>query len=682
MAPTPRFNFQFILNDVCSSFEVKDGDIPAFRLGLAHTAFSIANCALYFTAPLRERPDVYFANLAMFATDDEKIAARGAVEVYQRSAGIAAKAGKPVLAAAHIEALRNTRINVGGVAAARLDTRWTSASCALRETSGAAYAPPEAPPAMAPAMEDDDDDDLKAGACVMESHFTPRAWAGTTATPCDHSPQGTFDDMLVALAVTGAPSAVIWLCPSSAKPIERVMEWSSAVYPWPTSGDSDALIPAQSTRSLTRDYAPSLLDDTGASITDAQFLAAYDASHHGWNIIMVRKGTDDGLLSFAALVKPRMGKSPSSLADETAAATALAATAYEAAARDDARDEAAATESRQAEARAAMNQVLSDQARLKVSLAEAHCLFERKFVAHRGAQSMHADDDAIAAHIIMVDEARRYTTLDESEHSSFDPANLPSLSVAFQERKNAQDASRAIIVAYKASLEDTGTVDDDPGTLARAFLLPLPSPPRVVEGAEVGESGAGDRDRDTDDDATTTTASDETTTATTTTTTTNDGTMVAMADVPSPTRAVEAAEAGESGAVVRGSASDDDADTTAATTMDEGTAATTTTAAPLNPATPPLPPALSSVSPPGSVRERNQGRGWGVRRRRLVVNINAKKRRKHEQEGDTMNAVRRSVRGAARSGTAAVVAAAMGTTSDNEGDREMEPESDRSAGSN
>ena len=116
--------------------------------------------------------------------------------------------------------------------------------------------------------------------------------------------------------------------------------------------------------------------------------------------------------------------------------------------------------------------------------------------------------------------------------------------------------------------------------------------------------------------------------------------------------------------------------------MNEGTTAATATAAPLNSAVPPLPPALSSVSPPGSVRERNQGRGRGVRRRRLVVNVNAKNRRKHEQGGDTMNAVRRSVRGAARSGTATVVAAAMGTTSDNEGDREVEPESDRSAGSN
>ena len=206
---TPRYNFQFILNDVCSSYEVKDGDIPAFRLGLAHTAFSVANRALYFSASLRERPDVYFGNLAMFANDDDKIAPRGAVEVYQRSAGIAAKSGKAVLAAAHIEALRNTRINAGGLTAERLYARWTSASCALRETSDTAYAPPIAPPALAPTVDDDNDDDLKAGAYVMETHFTPRAWAGTTAAPWDQSPQGNFDDLLVALAVTGVPSAVL-----------------------------------------------------------------------------------------------------------------------------------------------------------------------------------------------------------------------------------------------------------------------------------------------------------------------------------------------------------------------------------------------------------------------------------------------------------------------------------------
>ena len=121
-----RYNFQFILNDVCSSYEAKGGHIPAFRLGLAHTAFSVANRALYFSASFRERPDVYFANLAMFANDHEKIAARGAVEVYKRSAGTAAKGGIAVLAVAHVEALRNTRTNAGGLTAERLYTRWTS----------------------------------------------------------------------------------------------------------------------------------------------------------------------------------------------------------------------------------------------------------------------------------------------------------------------------------------------------------------------------------------------------------------------------------------------------------------------------------------------------------------------------------------------------------------------------
>ena len=43
MASQPRCNFQFILNDACSSFEVKDGDVPTFRLGLAHAAFAVAN---------------------------------------------------------------------------------------------------------------------------------------------------------------------------------------------------------------------------------------------------------------------------------------------------------------------------------------------------------------------------------------------------------------------------------------------------------------------------------------------------------------------------------------------------------------------------------------------------------------------------------------------------------------
>ena len=83
------------------------------------------------------------------------------------------------------------------------------------------------------------------------------------------------------------------------------MEWRNAVYPKPTSQDGSSSVPAQTTtnKSLTRQsFVPKLLDAAGVAIPVATWLADYSESHCGWNINMVRKAPDDGLLSFAALV--------------------------------------------------------------------------------------------------------------------------------------------------------------------------------------------------------------------------------------------------------------------------------------------------------------------------------------------------------------------------------------------
>ena len=82
MASKPRFNLQFVLNDVASVLQISKDDVLAFRLSLAHAAASVANRAFYFVTTLRERPDVYYDHLALFASDQEKIVARGALEVF------------------------------------------------------------------------------------------------------------------------------------------------------------------------------------------------------------------------------------------------------------------------------------------------------------------------------------------------------------------------------------------------------------------------------------------------------------------------------------------------------------------------------------------------------------------------------------------------------------------------
>ena len=481
MVSKPRYNFGFVLNDVCSTFGITGDDIPAFRLGLSHAAFAISNRALYYVTTLRDRPDVYHGSLAMFSDDDENIAAQGAFQVIQRAAGKASKEGKAALAAAHGEALRNTRINAGGLIADRLYARWAAAATALREITDAAYAPSVAPLAPSPYMDDDDDDDLKAGACVMETMFDPRAGTGTLTTPWEQSPQGAFDDLLVALAITGAPSAVLWFDPEAAMPFVKVMEWANAVYPFPSSTDG-VTVPVQPTRTVTADFTPSLVDGAGVAVTSAQFLTTYAESHRGWNIIMVRKGSDDGLLSFAALVKPRMGSPPLSVADEAAAAAALATAA------DDAATEAAHAAATEALLQA-VTEVTADLQAQKALVVETHHLFERQYVDFKGAESMHeSSSNAATSKAAMVEVARGCTSLDESTYDSFDPDGLPSVSDALKQLKDTQNALRTAICTYEASLTAAGKEDDDPGKSTHALSFPLPSLPRVASSTRAGGS--------------------------------------------------------------------------------------------------------------------------------------------------------------------------------------------------
>ena len=211
MSSKPRFNLQFVLNGVASVLEISNDDIPTFRLSLADAAASVANRAFYFVSTLRDRPDIYYDHLALFASDQEKIVARGALEDFQRASGIAPRVGQSALSLAHAKAYQKSNINAAGTTAERLYERWLPAPEALRSTPDAAFAPPVAPSASPYAEsgdvdDEEEDDDLKAGASVVATQLAPRAWTGTEVTPWALSPQGMFDDLLVALAVTGLPS--------------------------------------------------------------------------------------------------------------------------------------------------------------------------------------------------------------------------------------------------------------------------------------------------------------------------------------------------------------------------------------------------------------------------------------------------------------------------------------------
>ena len=224
--------------------------------------------------------------------------------------------------------------------------------------SDASLAPVTAPPALASADDDEEDEDLKAGASVVEAQLSQRAWAGTAASPWQPCPEGSWGNLLGLLAVTVLPSAVVWITPSARHPLTKVMEWDKGVCPLPSAAPLTP-VPPQVIRSLSADYAPVLIDAAGETITDAAWLTNYAKSHPGWNVMMVRKGADDGFLSFAAVVNSEMGTPPMSLADErtlerNAAAAAASETTQDAAAAA-AQATAAAAETTREAATSALN---------------------------------------------------------------------------------------------------------------------------------------------------------------------------------------------------------------------------------------------------------------------------------------------------------------------------------------
>ena len=310
-----------------------------------------------------------------------------------------------------------------------------------------------------------------------------------------------------------------------------------------------------------------------------------------------------------------MGTPPSSLADEATAANELAATADDEAMRA----AAAAAEAAVLEAKRRVAAALAQQ---KESLTKAYHLFELKFVACRGAEAMHTFPGPIAAKVAMVDEAKRFTDLDETEYDMFAPDNLPTLEVATQERNDAQVALRDLLVAYNSSLEAAGSTDGDTGKFVRALSLPLLSSAHAVEESVERESGAGRRDDTDDNDETTPTAAAS-----------NEGTTMTMS--PSLLNL----------------------------------------SAPLLSARPPS---------PGSAPERDRGRVPGAGVGGGVADTSTSKEDKHTSAGDASNAVRRSPRCSVRRGAAAVMGKTVEKEGDRgvELESESESDSDGSAGSN
>ena len=95
--------------------------------------------------------------------------------------------------------------------------------------------------------------------------------------------------------------------------------------------------------------------------------------------------------------------------------------------------------------------------------------------------------NAATSKAVMVDEATRNTALDESEHSTFDPDSLPSVSVALKELTDTQDELRVALSKYDASLTAAGMEDDDQAS--GPVPSPSVSPPRRAGRRHRGRGG-------------------------------------------------------------------------------------------------------------------------------------------------------------------------------------------------
>ena len=89
----------------------------------------------------------------------------------------------------------------------------------------------------------------------------------------------------------------------------------------------------------------------------------------------------------------------------------------------------------------------------------------------------------------MLDEAARNTLLNESEYSTFDPDDLPSVSAALKVLKTTQDELRVALTNYDASLAAAGLKDVTPGKWTRALSLLVTVPSRGTSSSGAGESG-------------------------------------------------------------------------------------------------------------------------------------------------------------------------------------------------
>ena len=160
----------------------------------------------------------------------------------------------------------------------------------------------------------DSDEDMRVGMKYLQQ--TLPAVTAPTKQPGKGSwdpPEGTMDDVIAALAVTGVPCAIVSFSPSEEDPLTQVVEWDDGVFPAPMEDNGEQL-----TSTISRTYAPAGPhdpDEGQRGHNPTEWINRYLDTHPKWTVILSRRGLD-GRLSFATFVRRKSAPLPVSVADE------------------------------------------------------------------------------------------------------------------------------------------------------------------------------------------------------------------------------------------------------------------------------------------------------------------------------------------------------------------------------
>ena len=314
-----RYNFSIPMAKVTRAAKCPDHRAKqALNVTTNDLNLNVAMMAHKFLQEMSSRPDEYYPELSMFASDKEKASMYSSDNFFLTALGKAEKEESTGSASQLQEAFETTQTNMASAVGQRIKSR---REAAVNIAAVVKTAPPtkQPPPATRQGLggDSDSDEEVRAGAQYLRwarQNATVTAGASSSGSWTPH-PEGTMYDAIVALAVTGTPSAIVSFSPGAEQPFTQITEWDDGTFP-PPMGDAVE----RKTSTLSRTYVPAGPGDPDehqrGNLAVAWMIGRYPDEHHeGWTVLLSRQGRD-GRFSFATFVHRTMASPPASVEAE------------------------------------------------------------------------------------------------------------------------------------------------------------------------------------------------------------------------------------------------------------------------------------------------------------------------------------------------------------------------------